>query len=267
MKKDQISINLESLQDRMGNTAEIRETMKGLKEAGYEYVEVLHFLNPDGGTTWKEILDECGMHASSIHELYEDIEKEPERMVEKAKSLGCKYIACGLSRFTVWEDENSLKELTDGLNRLGKYFKEQGLELLYHNHNMEFAKYDGKHTALEYIFANTDPEVVGAELDAYWVHLSGSTPAAWCQKLGKRLKAIHLKDLGVTGISTPEKYIKTPSVMALGYGNLDIEGIVKAADEAGCQWFIVETHTGWINNDSLYTAGLSYKYLMNLSEN
>ena len=33
MKKDQISINLESLQDRMGNTAEIRETMKGLKEA------------------------------------------------------------------------------------------------------------------------------------------------------------------------------------------------------------------------------------------
>lgn len=83
MKKDQISINLESLQDRMGNTAEIRETMKGLKGAGYEYVEVLHFLNPDDGTTWKEILDECGMHASSIHELYEDIEKEPERMVEK----------------------------------------------------------------------------------------------------------------------------------------------------------------------------------------
>ena len=28
MKKDQISINLESLQDRMGNTAEIRETMR-----------------------------------------------------------------------------------------------------------------------------------------------------------------------------------------------------------------------------------------------
>jgi len=266
MKKEQISINLESLQDRMGDTAEIRESMKGLKEAGYEYIEVLHFLNPNDGTTWDQILAENGLRSSSIHELYEDIEKEPERIAQKAKSLGCKYVACGLSRFTVWEDEASLKELTDGLNKLGQYFKEQGLMLLYHNHNMEFAKYDGKHTALEYIFDNTDPELIGAELDAYWVHLSGSTPQTWCRRLGKRLKAIHLKDLGVIGVSTPEKYIKTPSVMALGYGNLDLEGIVKAADEVGCDWFILETHTGWINNDSLYTAAMSYKYLEKLCQ-
>lgn len=266
MKKEQISINLESLQDRMSNTREIRESVKGLKDAGYEYMEILHFLNPDDGTTWGQILEESGMHASSIHELYEDMDKEPQRIADKAKLLGCRYIACGLSHFTVWEDEKSLKELTDGLNRLGKYFKERGQELLYHNHNMEFAKYDGKHTALEYIFEHTDPDLVGAELDAYWVHLSGSDPKAWCRRLGKRLKAIHLKDLGVTGVSTPDKYIKTPSVMAPGYGNLDLEMIIKAADEAGCDWFIVETHTGWINNDSLYTAGLSFRYLENLCQ-
>lgn len=266
MKKEQISINLESLQDRMANTKEIIESVTGLRDAGYEYMEILHFLNPDDGTPWAKILEESGMHASSIHELYEDIEKEPQRIADKAKSLGCRYVACGLSRYTVWEDEESLKALTDGLNRLGRYFKEQGLWLLYHNHNMEFAKYNGKHTALEYIFAHTDPELIGAELDAYWVHLSGLEPKTWCGYLGKRLKAIHLKDLGVTGASTPDKYIKVPSVMALGYGNLDLEGIVRAADEAGCEWFIVETHTGWINNDSLYTAGLSYRYLENLCQ-
>ena len=266
MKKEQISINLESLQDRMGNTAEIRKSVKGLKDAGYEYMEILHFLNPDDGTTWAEILEESGMKASSIHELYEDIDGNPERIAKKAKSLGCKYVACGLSRFTVWEDENSLKELVDGLNRLGSYLKEQGLFLLYHNHNMEFAKYDGKHTALEYIFEHTDPELVGAELDAYWVHLSGASPVGWCKRLGTRLKAVHLKDLGVTGVSTPEKYIKVPSVMALGYGNLNLEEIVKTADEVGCDWFIVETHTGWINGDSLYTGAEAYKYLKGLSQ-
>lgn len=264
MNNCQISINLESLQDRMGNTAQIRESMKGLKDSGYEYVEVLHFLNPDDDTTWKQILDETKLKASSIHELYEDIEKEPERIAQKAKELDCKYIACGLSRFTVWEDEKSLRELTDGLNRLGAYFKDQDLMLLYHNHNMEFAKYDGKHTALDYIFSNTDPELVGAEMDAYWIHLSGAKPDEYCKKLGNRLKCIHLKDLGVTGVSTPEKYIKTPSAMALGTGNLDLKGIVKAADEVGCEWFIVETHAGWINNDSLLTAKLSYDYLNKL---
>lgn len=264
MKKQQIAINLESLQDRMTGTEQIRGSMKGLREAGYEYVELLHFLNPDKGTGWAQILEESGLRACSIHELYEDIEKDPERMAKKAKSVGCGYIACGLSRFTDWEKEASLRELTEGLNRLGKYFKEQGLELLYHNHNMEFAKYDGKHTALSYIFEHTEPGLVGAELDAYWVHLSGQTAEEWCGKLGARLKAIHLKDLGVTGVSTPEKYIKTPSVMALGYGNLNLERIVRAAEQAGCEWFIVETHTGWIDNDSLYTAAKSYQYLENL---
>lgn len=266
MIKKQISINLESLQDRMENTARIRETMKGVREAGYEYVEVLHFLNPDDGTSWAQILEESGLKTSSIHELYEDIDGDPERIANKAKGLGCRYVACGLSRYTVWEDESSLRELTEGLNRLGRYLKERGLCLLYHNHNMEFAKYDGKHTALEYIFSHTDPDLVGAELDAYWVHLSGSTPETWCGKLQGRLKAIHLKDLGVSGLSTPEKYIKTPSVMPLGYGNLDLPGIVKAAAEAGCEWFIVETHTGWIDQDSLLTAKVSYQYLEQLCQ-
>ena len=261
MRKEQISVNLESLQDRMGGTAQIRETLAGLSEAGYEYVEVLHCQNPDDNATWPQLLEESGLKASSIHELYEDIEKDPERIAAKAKSVGCRYIACGLSRFTVWEEEASLKELADGLNRLGRFFTDQGLMLLYHNHNMEFAKYDGIHTALDYIFDHTDPSLVGAELDAYWVQLSGASPAFWCRKLEGRLKTIHLKDLGVTGVSTPEKYIKTPAVLPLGHGNLDLPGIICAAEAAGCEWIIVETHTGWINGDSLLTAAEAYRYL------
>ena len=266
MNKKQISVNLESLQDRMDGTKQIQGTLAGLQEAGYEYVEVLHCQNPDDGSSWAQLLQESSLKASSVHELYEDIEKDPKRIAEKAKSVGCRYVACGLSRFTVWEDETSLKELTDGLNRLGSYFAEQGLMLLYHNHNMEFAKYDGCHTALDYIFSHTDPSLVGAELDAYWVQLSGASPAAWCKKLQGRLKTIHLKDLGVTGVSTPEKYIKTPAVLPLGYGNLDLPGIINAAQEAGCEWFIVETHTGWIDGDSLKTAASAYQYLSGLCE-
>lgn len=261
MERGQISINLESLQDRMGTTAQIMDSMKGLYEAGYRWVEVLHFLNPDDGTSWKNVLDQTGLSCSSIHELFEDIEASPEAMIKKAKELGCRYIAAGLSSYTVWEDEASLKQLTDSLNRLGRQFHAEGLHLLYHNHNMEFAKYDGVHTALEYIFEHTDPIYVGAELDAYWVHLSGGNPVAWCGYLGERLKAIHLKDLGVTGVSTPKCYIKTPSAMGLGMGNLNLPGIIEAAGQAGCRWFIVETHTGWKDNDSLKTAALSYEYL------
>lgn len=261
MKKEQISINLESLQDRMANTMQIREAMEGLRRAGYSSVEILHFLNPDDGSSWAEILKEYGLSASSTHELYEDIERNPGLIADKAREMGCRYIVCGLSRFTRWEDEQSLRELADGLNRLGHYFKRQGMYLLYHNHNMEFTKYDGEHTALSYIFEHTDPGLVGAELDSYWIHLSGSDPQEWCRRLGNRLKAIHLKDLGVTGNSTPERYIKEVSAMALGCGNLDLQGIIKAADEAGCEWFIIETHTGWLQNDSLYTAEVSYRYL------
>ncbi len=262
MEKNQISINLESVQDRMSGTKQIVDTLSKLKLAGYDYVEILHCQNPDDGSTWRTILDDCGLKASSTHELFDDIKKDPEAVIRKANDLGCRYIAAGLAQSTVWEDQASVKKLIAELNTFGRLVKSAGLQCLYHNHNMEFYKSKGaSENCLETIFNETDPEAVGAELDIYWVQLSGASPIYWCNKLQERLKALHLKDLGVTGGSF-DHYIKTPVPVTLGDGNLDFSSIVKAADSVGCEWYIVETHTNWVDGDSIKTAELSYNYLL-----
>ena len=263
MKQSQIAINLESVQDRITGTKEIVATVAGLKKAGFENLEIHHFFNPDDGTTWRQILDDYGMKAIATHELLDEIKGEPDRIIEKAVDMGCHYVSMGLAQSVVWEDIDSVKKMVCEMNALNEAIRKAGLELLYHNHNMEFAKLTPDLNAMEYVFAEMDPTILG-ELDLYWIQLSGNSPEKWCKKLGKRLRAVHLKDLAVTG-GTYAKYIKTPTPAVLGGGNMDFESIVAACDEVGVEWYIIETHTNWVDGDSLKTAAISYNYLANIA--
>jgi sugar phosphate isomerase/epimerase len=260
LNDNQIALNLESVQDKLTNNGEIVKSLKRIRHVGYQAVEILHFINPENGVSWRTLLDDAGLKCCATHELYEDIEANPDAMIKKANDLGCKYIAAGLAKKTVWENADSVKTLVKSLNKTGEICKKAGISLLYHNHNMEFVKMNHNTACLDYIFNETNPEYVGSELDVYWVQLSGANPITWCKKLKGRLRALHLKDLGVTG-GTPEKYIKTPVCKELGGGNMEFYPIVQAAKDSNCEWFIIETHTNWVDNDSLKTADLSFKYI------
>ena len=56
--------------------------------------------------------------------------------------------------------------------------------------------------------------------------------AIWCRKLTGRLPLLHMKDTAYIG--------DKPMMTEIGNGNLEWKEIVKAADEAGCKWYIVE---------------------------
>ena len=187
--------------------------------------------------------------------------EDPKATIEKAKSLSAPILAIGRSRDTVWEDLSDVKKFAAGMNNLGKRCKDQGISVIYHNHNTEFVHAGGR-LALDVFFEETDPALVGSELDAYWVQLSGANPEDWCRKLGKRLQILHLKDVAIQ--MGPEKhFIKRPICTTLGRGNLDLPSIVAAAEQAGCAWYVVETCTDWIDNDSIRCARESFAYLRN----
>ena len=259
MKKRQIALNTESVLDYLNSDSRIRIALKAAKDAGYEAVELWHVMTPENNASWKPFLDEAGLACAALHELYEEVIEDPERIIAKAKALGCDMLAIGRSRDTVWEDEESVKKFAAGMNELGRRCCGDGIRLLYHNHNTEFVHTAGK-VALDIFFEETAPDLVGSELDAYWVQLSGANPVSWIQKLGSRLKVVHLKDVAIVG-GDREHFIKRPVCTTLGLGNLDIASIVKTADAVGCEWYIVETCTDWIDNDSIRCARESYDYL------
>lgn len=262
MNRKQIAINTEAFLDYLDTDADIRKALKEVKNMGYETVELWHVKGPENHASWAPFLKEAGLRCCAIHELYEEVMENVEGTISKAKDVGANILAIGRSRDTNWEDLESIKKLAKGLNELGKICKEKGIQVLYHNHNTEFSRIGGK-TGLEILFEETDPELVGSELDAYWVQLSGANPVSWCEKLKGRLGIVHLKDVGVV-LNTPDSFIKRPVCRAIGAGNLETGAIIAAAQKSGCEIFAIETCTDWVDNDSLRCARESFEYLAQL---
>lgn len=129
-----------------------------------------------------------------------------------------------------------IESLVTDLDNAGALFRKNGLTLSYHNHGIEFIDVGGM-PLLEAIRQRTSPESLSFELDTYWVQYGGGDPVEWCARVPNRLPCLHLKDYGFDARESK------PAFREIGRGNLNFPAIIKAAEESGCQWFIVEQDT------------------------
>jgi sugar phosphate isomerase/epimerase len=130
--------------------------------------------------------------------------------------------------------------------------REAGCVLSYHNHAHEFYK-GGSQTILEEIYDGTAPENLKAELDTYWIQAGGGNPLDWCRQMKGRLSVLHMKDYAVSPTGAP-------FFAEVGYGNLDFKTITAAAEESGCEWFVVEQDT--CPGDPFESVAKSFDYIM-----
>ena len=117
------------------------------------------------------------------------------------------------------------------LDRAGALLRAAGQVLTYHNHAGEFTQIDGQ-PVLQLLYDWTQPLNLQGEIDTYWVKVGGDDPTAWCRKLKNRLPLLHLKD--------HQEGPDGPNFAEIGYGTLDWDSIIPAAEASGCEWFIVE---------------------------
>jgi sugar phosphate isomerase/epimerase len=102
---------------------------------------------------------------------------------------------------------------------------------MYHNHDFEFEKRDGK-LIMDRLAEGFPAEMMGFTLDTYWVQAGGGCPAAWLKKLKGRVNVIHIKDM-----AWKAGKIIMSEVME---GNLNWPGIIEAGKEAGVLYAMVE---------------------------
>jgi len=120
-------------------------------------------------------------------------------------------------------------KVAEEFNKIIGKIKENGLILGYHNHGIEFERYEGK-TGLEILLENC-PELQ-AEIDTYWVQYGGGDPSYWIEKYKERVSQVHFKDMGI---------IKNQQVMPpIGNGNLNWERIIKICKKAKVKYVLVE---------------------------
>jgi sugar phosphate isomerase/epimerase len=122
------------------------------------------------------------------------------------------------------------------LNRNASALKPLGIALNYHNHNLEFAPI-GDTTGWEILVRETDPRLVGFEVDTGWIAAAGLDPTAFLDRHQGRVKQLHVKDVA-TG-NTPN-FALSMKPTEVGSGTLDWARILPAAHRAGCRHFYVE---------------------------
>ena len=264
----------------MNNEKQTRETLRAMKEAGYDGIELCGFMihpmgmmvrlltqaagmpvGKGGNLDWQSLMNESGLQVVGLHLDLGTLERDVQAAAGEAKAFGTNYIVItGMYRFD-YGSEAAVRELAQRLNKVGKALKEQGIELLYHNHNCELRKVNTKQTAYDILLEETDPSYVNFEFDSYWFAEGGADPLYWMRKLGSRMKLWHINDRGsrVSGVSmTP--ILKTDS-MELGPGNMPLDALMEQAKEAGCEAVILESHRNWIEKSPVKSFQLSAKYL------
>ncbi len=213
--------------------SDVAGTLRHVAESGYKHLELAGSM---GGLDLKQfhsLIDGLGLSVMGGHvntaTCTDDIALQ-KQCADLAK-LGAKTVALA------WigpEFRGSVANWTRAaalLNTAGKAARSHGLTMMYHNHDFEFETLENGRIGLDVIWAESDPDLVQAELDVYWVQKAGRDPATYLTQLGARARVVHIKDMTKDTERTFE---------IIGDGVLDFAKILAAADAAGSDWLIVE---------------------------
>ncbi len=262
------------------NEEKARATLARIREAGYDALELNRFMihpsslmvrmmtrmagmptGKGGNLDWKALLKESGLGVCSLHADLGSLEREPDAVMEEAKSFGTDTIVItGMYRFD-YGSEKAVRDLARRLNQTGSKLHEAGFSLLYHNHNVELLPVQPGLRAYDILLSDTDPALVNFEFDSYWFTDGGANAKDWMSLLGPRLKMWHVTDRGFRQKGPAMTPILKADSVELGTGSMDLDGLYEIAASCGAQTVVLESHKNWIDKDPVKSLELSAKWL------
>ena len=166
------------------------EALREFSRIGYDGVEIVS--DNSGGLSLEEfnaLLKELNLDVIAIHGWGTDDE------INMAKACGIKYLAFD-AKFEDYKRETVLKVCNE-LNEKGRRIKDLGMKLAIHNHADEFLWVEGeegKTRVYDLLLSETDPELVGFQLDVGWAALAGADVCDYIEKNPGRFPLIHVKE-------------------------------------------------------------------------
>ena len=265
-----VAIQLYSV--RQDAAANLYATLKKVKALGYDGVEFagLHNHTPE------EIRDMCtdiGLVPISAHVPYQDMVADPEGVLSQYATIGCQYVVVPYLTEEYRPGTDKFPEVVKNVAMLGAVAKKLGLQLLYHNHDFEFLKIDGKY-ALDILYDEVSADLLQTELDMCWVNVGGENPSEYLLKYTGRSPVVHLKDFvgeksknmyELIGIQKKaEEDTQKFEFRPVGYGKQDFPSILEASKKAGASWVVVEQDKASMDLTPMECAEKSRTYLKSI---
>lgn len=246
MDDARIALQLYTVRDQ---TAEdFTGTLAAVAKLGYRAVEFAGYggLSPD---ELRETMQRVGLTTASSHINWDRLLNNFENELRYCEALGSQYLVLSSLPQEMRAPE-ALPEVVAQVKAAAQRSAERGIRFGYHNHDPEFVTIDGV-PWLDRLMEATASAAVALELDIYWAVFAGVDALEVLQHYGSRLKLLHVKDMA------PDR-----TYTEVGSGTLDWPTLLRAAREAGCDWYIVEHDKPTL--PSLESARQSLAYLRDL---
>jgi sugar phosphate isomerase/epimerase len=226
MKRERIALQLYTVRELTAR--DMLGTLRQLAEMGYGAVEFAGY-GEVGTRELRAALEDHGLQAAGAHVSFGKLTLDPGRVFSELRTLGCSHAVVPMMPPEHRGDEATVARFADALNRLGEACEAEGLAFSYHNHDFEFSPL-GAATAWEVLVRETDPRLVGLELDVFWARYAGVDPVRLLERLASRIALLHLKDMAPDGRSDAP----------VGEGTMPWGPLIDAGVAAGVGWYIVE---------------------------
>ncbi|MEM9939227.1 MAG: sugar phosphate isomerase/epimerase [Pseudomonadota bacterium] len=217
-------------------------TLSMVKAAGYDEVELFGSADVAGP------LNDLGLRAPSTHVGIDQLESDLPAVIAYANNIGADYVVLPYltEDYRTVEGYESVARTCDAA---AKVLASEGLKFAYHNHDFEFFPL-GDTTGYDILTKQTDPELVGLELDLHWVARAGKSITATLDEHAGRIWLCHVKDINAAG----------DDFAIPGEGVIDFAEIFAKSETAGLKHFFVE-HDRLRQEDYEASVTRAYQYL------
>lgn len=272
MFRERVGLQLYSLRDYFHNTKELESTLKKVREMGYSGIE-LACLDSMPHAAACEVVKQSGLKVVGSHIGFERFLNELSTVIDELHDYECENAVIPIVIEKQYRSYEGAMKIVEKVHMIAAQLSSEGITLHYHNHNHEMCQYEGV-TWLRTLLNNTQPSELKAEFDTYWIQVGGGDPVQYINDYTGRQTLVHLKDAIVEShrLSDDELGYRLRAgigaelrITEVGNGNMNIGAILKAGDNAGADWFIVEQDEAF-NKSAMDACRISFENIVRIGE-
>jgi len=210
-------------------------TLKKMADMGYKTVEMC---SPPGygfkslmdmkALEMKKIVEETGLKLESTHYNMGELRNNLAERIAFASESGQKQMVCSSFGLPQKSTMNDWMKACDEINTMGMKSKESGIQMVFHNHHMEFEKIDGN-LIYDALLKQLDPEYVKMQFQVAVISV-GYKASDYFTKYPGRFISAHLADWSAA--DNKQKPV--------GQGDVDWKEFFATVDKGGVKNIFVE---------------------------
>jgi sugar phosphate isomerase/epimerase len=167
-------------------------------------------------------------------------------------------VVCPMLPKSQWMSAEGFHTAAKQFNDWAKHVNDMGMQFAFHNHDYEFRKFDGI-TGYDILLKETDPKLVYLEMDCYWITQAGYDPVQMLNRLGHRVRMLHIKDRKPGFPPSYDMSDSSAHFTEVGTGDIHWPAILAIAKKLDVEHYFIEQDR--IQGSAIDSLRASYTYL------